>query len=838
MVNAVEFGTQLEDSFQTLMEYSIEEINNMLKDAPLASILAIIERVSSQDIMDDTSIVRIDEINKKIKKLNEWLKVCQNKIDFAKMTNAPRSELDQLWQDYANIDMEIDNLSGQAESIYQAFDDKKQAIKSACCNAISSSPLSSFEDYRASLIKWLEDQIVRIEAKKRDQETTKNTLESDRDYTAEDEEVKKIEREINKIRASVLEGKVVLNGPVIEKIKGLRAKKSSLEHETFTFVCTEKIKKTLKRISNDITKLQMELYNLMRMDISELKNMILGEYTDTKVSITYANLVRIYRSYVANVVNVPLDLKEEYRKNCDRYSKILDSIEEPTVDNEPLEPIENELKELYNYRKSLLNYKQKPLDYEKENKFLYTSIRNAGLMELPFDETAWHTYFGEYYDTLANSISRLKDINGKYSALISNSLRSKKDDKKLEGYREELEYLLDELYNKVLSLYLKTNCYINVNIYDYRDNETLSKYIEYLGASIDEEVANVDTKIETLNQKKQNIITFVNDKYSEIEHIKHELNSILKGEHHQELSTPKQVVQEKESVPTMPTYSTFAFDTQNATAAEPERNSSFFDNAIGLDFENVSKEAAIPSRANNHLSKDTTIDFDPTNIFGIENNDDESVEPDINTKQSSSSKLDSITQSKETSTNEINFDDIFASSQDNIIDFETKEEQQSHQETIPNAIEEAEFKDLLEPKAIQEPNNIVSTKPKRGLLVKKIEPVIETAGTSQTEPVISDAEAIKERIINGQAEKKEKIAKPVLASEVGEEYNESTAPINLSDFLNGTLRTEAPVSPTEIKEPEEKLSQKDNDDLAAFLMQITANDKNQDKQIKPMDYVG
>ena len=55
--------------------------------------------------------------------------------------------------------------------------------------------------------------------------------------------------------------------------------------------------------------------------------------------------------------------------------------------------------------------------------------------------------------------------------------------------------MLDELYNKVLSIYLKNNLYINVNIYDYRDIETFTKYLEYQTISIDKEIASVKTTI-------------------------------------------------------------------------------------------------------------------------------------------------------------------------------------------------------------------------------------------------------------------------------------------------------------------------------------------------------
>ena len=121
-------------------------------------------------------------------------------------------------------------------------------------------------------------------------------------------------------------------------------------------------------------------------------------------------------------------------------------------------------------------------------------------------------------------------INKPQLSLSQVTLKSKKIEEELAEYRKDLRSMLDELYNKVLSLYLKSNLYINVNIYDYRDTETFAKYLEYRDISIDKEIASVNATIEELNQKKSSILEFINDTYTKIDtEIKAKLNSIFNG---------------------------------------------------------------------------------------------------------------------------------------------------------------------------------------------------------------------------------------------------------------------------------------------------------------------
>ena len=421
-------------------------------------------------------------------------------------------------------------LTTQKEQLIQNFNDKKQSIFTLAWNMILASPISKLEDYRNHLITWLKNRIEAIETNKNHKEITTNTLLEERNYTKEDITAKAIELEIKTLEDQVLNNELVLNAETIAKIKSLRAKKDSLEHETFTYVCTEKIKTSLKSISNDITKLQMELSNLLQMDIDSLKELILSDYAQTKEEIKLANYVRIYRSYLENISKVALPLKADYRSICSDYATKLNSLENPKFEGETLNDLDSKLKESHNYIKTLEEYKKKQPSIQDESKFLYSTVRASGLFNLPFQKDKWLSYFGNYFESLINNIKPLEEKNSQYTSLVSVSLKSKRVETELEEYRTDLRSMLDELYNQILSLYLKSNLYINVSIYDYRDTETLTKYIEYRNISIDKEIAEVKKTIEELNRKKSKILDFINDTYAQIDNaIKLKLNSIFNG---------------------------------------------------------------------------------------------------------------------------------------------------------------------------------------------------------------------------------------------------------------------------------------------------------------------
>ncbi len=580
----------MEYGIDYILKLPTEDIKTYLESASIIDILAIIENIKKRTEMDYVSLKKLEKIEEQIKLNKESLTDIEKRINFATKTNASRDEIDMHWENFRRYDAIIDDLTSKKEQLIQDFNDKKQSIFTLAWNMILEAPISKLEDYRNSLITWLKNRIEAIETNKNNREITTNTLLEERNFTKEDVTVKSIEAEIKAMEDQVLNHELILNDEVIGKIKSLRAKKDSLEHETFTFVCTEKLKTTLKSISNDITKLQMELANIIQMNIESLKEMILSDYAQGKEEIKLANYVRIYRSYLENISKVKLPLKADYRNICSTYASLLNSIENPSYEGETLSDLDAKLKELHNYIKTLEQYKTRKVDKEVESKFLYSTVRQQGLFELPFSKEKWLSYFGKYFETLINDIKVLEEKNKEYISLSQVTLKSKKIEEELAEYRKDLRSMLDELYNKVLSLYLKSNLYINVNIYDYRDTETFAKYLEYRDISIDKEIASVNATIEELNQKKSSILEFINDTYTKIDtEIKAKLNSIFNGTYVKE--------EEKEEKP----HHFFSSPVTLETGYEADN--------VGLSFTDLAKDTT--DRALSLDSNTTSNEFNP-----------------------------------------------------------------------------------------------------------------------------------------------------------------------------------------------------------------------------------
>lgn len=866
----------MEYGIDYILKLPTEDIKTYLESASIIDILAILENIKKRKEMDYASLNKLEKLEEQIKINKNYLTDIDKRINFATKTNAPKVEVDLLWEEYSRYDAIIDDLTSKKEQLIQEFNDKKQAIFTLAWNMILEAPVSKLEDYRNSLITWLKNRIEAIETNKSNREITTNTLLEDRNFTKEDLTVKSIDAEIKEMESQVLNHELILNEETIGKIKSLRAKKESLEHETFTFVCTEKIKTSLKTISNDITKLQMELSNIIQMDIESLKEMILSDYAQGKEEIKLANYVRIYRSYLENISKVPLTLKAAYRNICLNYANLLNSIENPSFEGETLNDLDIKLKELHNYIKTLEQYKTKKNDKTTETKFLYTTVRQQGLFELPFSKDKWLSYFGKYFESLLNEIKPLEEKNKEYISLTTVSLKSKKIEEELDLYRKDLRSMLDELYNKVLSIYLKNNLYINVNVYDYRDTETFTKYLEYQTISIDKEIASVKTTIEELNSKKSNILELINDTYSKIDtDIKAKLNSIFNGTYVKE--------EEQEEKP----HHFFA----SPTTLEPNYNDIFDDTTSNLEPISKVEEEKEVSELDSFFATDIPFKDDDTK----ENNE---LPEEAPTRPKHELKLDEVPlkekeikdeQSNNSSITTFNPDDIFGSTSntldntleeeqkqepvvskeddDTVISFDSediastkaseKKEEASEASAVSDDInfddaisssDREAFKELLEPQKVPDFNTIINTPEpstkeektkikKRGLKVIKQEPVVSKKMPKKTPEVVSktpvktDATEIKERIENSQNDRQSKnvppLFNPASASDVKSEYNDTNAPIDLNAFLNGNLSN--PTEKQETKEVDDKtkkltLSQDDNINLMDFLSQIENND--------------
>lgn len=862
----------MEYGIDYILKLPTEDIKTYLESASIIDILAILENIKKRKEMDYASLNKLEKLEEQIKINKNYLTDIDKRINFATKTNAPKVEVDLLWEEYSRYDAIIDDLTSKKEQLIQEFNDKKQAIFTLAWNMILEAPVSKLEDYRNSLITWLKNRIEAIETNKSNREITTNTLLEDRNFTKEDLTVKSIDAEIKEMESQVLNHELILNEETIGKIKSLRAKKESLEHETFTFVCTEKIKTSLKTISNDITKLQMELSNIIQMDIESLKEMILSDYAQGKEEIKLANYVRIYRSYLENISKVPLTLKAAYRNICLNYANLLNSIENPSFEGETLNDLDIKLKELHNYIKTLEQYKTKKNDKTTETKFLYTTVRQQGLFELPFSKDKWLSYFGKYFESLLNEIKPLEEKNKEYIYLTTVSLKSKKIEEELDLYRKDLRSMLDELYNKVLSIYLKNNLYINVNIYDYRDTETFTKYLEYQTISIDKEIASVKTTIEELNSKKSNILELINDTYSKIDtDIKAKLNSIFNGTYVKEEQEEKPHHFFASPTTLEPSYNDIFDDTTSnlepISKAEEEKEVSEFDSFFATDIpfkdddtkENNELPEEAPTRPKHELKLDevplkekeikdeqsnnsSITTFNPDDIFGSTSNtldnaleeqqkqepvvskEDDDTVISFDSEDIASTKASEKKEEASAVSDDINFDDAISSS------------------------DREAFKELLEPQKVPDFNTIINTPEpstkeektkikKRGLKVIKQEPVVSKKMPKKTPEVVSktpvktDATEIKERIENSQNDRQSKnvppLFNPASASDVKSEYNDTNAPIDLNAFLNGNLSN--PTEKQETKEVDDKtkkltLSQDDNINLMDFLSQIENND--------------
>ena len=871
----------MEYGIDYILKLPTEDIKTYLESASIIDILAILENIKNRTEMDYASLNRLEKIEEQSKVNKKSLTDIEKRINIAEKTNASKSEIDTYWEQYRSYDAVIDELTTQKEQLIQNFNDKKQSIFTLAWNMILASPISKLEDYRNHLITWLKNRIEAIETNKNHKEITTNTLLEERNYTKEDITAKAIELEIKTLEDQVLNHELVLNAETIAKIKSLRAKKDSLEHETFTYVCTEKIKTSLKSISNDITKLQMELSNLLQMDIDSLKELILSDYAQTKEEIKLANYVRIYRSYLENISKVDLPLKADYRSICSDYATKLNSLENPKFEGETLNDLDSKLKESHNYIKTLEEYKKKQPSIQDESKFLYSTVRASGLFNLPFQKDKWLSYFGNYFESLINNIKPLEEKNSQYTSLVSVSLKSKRVETELEEYRTDLRSMLDELYNQILSLYLKSNLYINVSIYDYRDTETLTKYIEYRNISIDKEIAEVKKTIEELNRKKSKILDFINDTYAQIDNvIKLKLNSIFNGTyvkkeevvekpHHffEDLSPLDEVYVNKAS-----SHATLSDEMVNTTL-NGDFNPFFREDVPSDDIfmdSDSSEEEIIPSREKQViLSPDETREvttFNPDDIFG------NSLSSDINTEsepqENKSISSDKPSKEQLPSSKELVSDETSTNS-DDIISFDEESKENDNNNIFDenlSSIDRKAFKDLLEPKEVPSFNVDLKTeedqskdlksedkvaketkKTQRGIKVIKQEPVIaaknakvsheiktEKTSAKSSTPVITDAAEIKERIENshGDKNKPKPLFNPASASDVTDEYNDTNAPIDLNAFLSGSLtlnnkeNSSVNIQPEEETKSDKKpdLSQDDNINLMDFLNQIENND--------------
>lgn len=871
----------MEYGIDYILKLPTEDIKTYLESASIIDILAILENIKNRTEMDYASLNRLEKIEEQSKVNKKSLTDIEKRINIAEKTNASKSEIDTYWEQYRSYDAVIDELTTQKEQLIQNFNDKKQSIFTLAWNMILASPISKLEDYRNHLITWLKNRIEAIETNKNHKEITTNTLLEERNYTKEDITAKAIELEIKTLEDQVLNHELVLNAETIAKIKSLRAKKDSLEHETFTYVCTEKIKTSLKSISNDITKLQMELSNLLQMDIDSLKELILSDYAQTKEEIKLANYVRIYRSYLENISKVALPLKADYRSICSDYATKLNSLENPKFEGETLNDLDSKLKESHNYIKTLEEYKKKQPSIQDESKFLYSTVRASGLFNLPFQKDKWLSYFGNYFESLINNIKPLEEKNSQYTSLVSVSLKSKRVETELEEYRTDLRSMLDELYNQILSLYLKSNLYINVSIYDYRDTETLTKYIEYRNISIDKEIAEVKKTIEELNRKKSKILDFINDTYAQIDNaIKLKLNSIFNGTyvkkeevvekpHHffEDLSPLDEVYVNKAS-----SHATLSDEMVNTTL-NGDFNPFFREDVPSDDIfmdSDSSEEEIIPSREKQViLSPDETREvttFNPDDIFG------NSLSSDINTEsepqENKSISSDKPSKEQLPSSKELVSDETSTNS-DDIISFDEESKENDNNNIFDenlSSIDRKAFKDLLEPKEVPSFNVDLKTeedqskdlksedkvaketkKTQRGIKVIKQEPVVaaknakvsheiktEKTSAKSSTPVITDAAEIKERIENshGDKNKPKPLFNPASASDVTDEYNDTNAPIDLNAFLSGSLSSNNKENSSVNIQPEEEtksdkkpaLSQDDNINLMDFLNQIENND--------------
>jgi len=771
-----------EYTVEWLLKATTEELKNFFTNSSIADIIGVIESVNSLEDMDYMSKMQIDTIDNHISDEKLRLDACDRRIDFATKTNAPAGEISELWTEYENIDNRLDTFNSQKEKIKQNFADKKNAIVNLARNAIATAPASLIEAHRIEVLNFIQDKINRIERGKNNKEITVDTLTSEPEgFTKEDIEARSIGEEIARLESEVNSGHLPLTDTLAAKIKSMRKKKESLEETTFTHICTEKIKVSLKGLSNDITELQLELYSILNLSTEEYRTKLVNRFNEEQEHIRVCNAIRIYRSYVENLINVPIGMKKDYRSICAKYNSILEYLQDPKLNNVSLSSINEEINTLMKKYARLETYKKALIDTSKEEKYLYPTVKSSGLFNLPFNEEVWHTYFGKLYEEVG-SLDKLKDINSKYESLINTPTYSSDIKERITDYKITLEDLLNNLYNQILSLYFKKNCLINVNVYDYRSREGFNKYVEYRKNTIDMEISTLKGKISILNKDKTTLLSEVESNFNKIEDLKRNLNALLKGEmikkeepkveeSHQKIEKPSVTNTIPSSLEALVNLDNYANINLEDDSLVEEDTSVNLDNKVN-EVSSLKEKPPIESK------------FNPNDIF------------------ESSSVASISTPKKDTSTI---FDDskISFNPDNNIVNFDNE----------ISSIDQDIFRDLLEPKVeegskkddkVLEESIIDTIKEeespiKRGIKVIKIEEV------KKQETKRSDAEEIAERIKEGISKSKPMIS-PVSSQEVLPEYNDLTAPINLDELTKPVENNTEPI------------------DLMSLLAQIENND--------------
>lgn len=735
------------------LKATAEELNNFFTSSSITDVIAVIEKIEDLKDMDFAFKERIAAIDSNMEEEKLRLDTCDRRIDFATKTNAPASEVEELWSRYEAIDKRLDKFNSEKEKIKQSFDDKKTSIINAARNAIKNAPSSLIEAHRLEVITYLQDEINSIEVGKGKKEITVDTLTTEPDgFTKEDIEARAIGMEIARLEDEVNSNKLALTDTLTAKIKAMRKKKEALEETTFTHICTQKLKGSLKGLSNDITELQLELYSILNLSTDEYRTRLVNRFNQDDMHFNICNAIKVYRDDVGEVANVPLNMKKRYRLICSSYNDVLNTLTTLKVDNMTLDDINSQISDLSKRQARLETYKKALIDNGKEEKYLYPSVREKGLFDLPFNEEKWHEYFGKLYEEISPSLVKLRDINTKYESLLNSYLVSSDIENRIKNYTNTLEDLLNNLYNQILSLYFKKNCLINVNIYDYRSREAYFKYVEYRKNSIDIEIDELKGKINSLNNKKSSLMSLLESNFNKIKEYKRELNAILNGE-----ITIDKKEEEKENKDA----------TLIPAPVEPLVN---LDN-LGKEETNVSYE-----------EKEDTVHFEDSKPQDIINPND--IFGDTPEEKTNKFIIDNMDEKG------INFDTPVVSFKpdNNIADFDS--------EISP--IDKEAFKDLLEPK-VQIPEPIVYKKP-RGIKVIKMEDVKEE-NTS-----VSEEQEIVNRIKEGINSPKP--LKNISSSDVLPEYNDMTAPINLSELKKETTTTD------------------ENIDLMSLLEQIQYNDDN------------
>ena len=88
----------MEYGIDYILKLPTEDIKTYLESASIIDILAILENIKKRKEMDYASLNKLEKLEEQIKRNKNYLTDIDKRINFATKTNAPKVEVDLLWE--------------------------------------------------------------------------------------------------------------------------------------------------------------------------------------------------------------------------------------------------------------------------------------------------------------------------------------------------------------------------------------------------------------------------------------------------------------------------------------------------------------------------------------------------------------------------------------------------------------------------------------------------------------------------------------------------------------------------------------------------------------------